>query len=177
MTTQRTLICLATLVLLASAPVVSADITVYFDPADSVVGLGQTVTVDIRADFDDPVVAWGLDLSIEQPEYAAWTNPVLGPDWNAPGESLDDDWLVGLRFPSGNYGDVLLATVTFEGLAVGETLLSLSYGPEEDEGFLLEAGPLEGNVQFSPGSLTVVPEPGGLVLLALGALTIRLRRR
>lgn len=176
MTIQKILICLATLAVLSGTPMASADITVYFDPADSVVELGETVAVDIRADFGDPVVAWGLDLTLEQPEYAAWIDTVIGSAWDVT-ETLDEDGLAGLRFATGVSGDVLLATVTFEGLAVGETLLTLSSGPEEDEGFLLESGFLAENVQFSPGSLTVVPEPAGLALLGIGMLAIRLRRR
>jgi hypothetical protein len=176
MNIQRTLICLATLVMLASAPTAPADVLVYFDPVDSVVELGETVGVDIRADFDDPVVAWGIDLTVDKPEYASWIDTAIDPAWDIPGESLDEDWLVGLSFATGASGDVLLATVTFEGLALGETLLSLSSGPEEDEGFLLEAGSMEENVQFMAGTLTVVPEPSGLALLGLGVLAIRLRR-
>ena len=177
MTMQRNLICLAVLAVVASAPAAWADIVVYFDPADPVVAVGETVEVDIRADFTDSVVSWGIDLFVEDAEYADWVDTAIGSYWDDPGGTLDEDGLAGLRFPTGIDGDVLLATVTFEGLVEGETELRLDCGPEEDEGFLLEAGYLDENVQFFSGNLTVVPEPAGLTLLAIGALTIRLRRR
>jgi hypothetical protein len=160
-----------------SASGAAADVIVYFDPADSVLAIGDSVPVEIRAEFEEPVMSWGLDLTVEDSAYADWTDTVIGDAWDDPGDTLDHDGLAGLRFDTGIGGDVLLATVTFEGLLEGETVLTLSMGPEEDEGFVLEAGGLASNVQFVPGSLTVVPEPAGLTLLAIGALTIRLRRR
>ena len=177
MNMQRNLICLAVLAVVASAPAAWADITVYFDPSEPVVGIGETVEVDIRADFTDSVVSWGIDLTIDDPEYADWIDTVIGPDWNDPGDTLDEDGLAGLRFPTGIDGDVLLATVTFQGLTEGETWLTLDCGPEEDEGFLLEEGFLDEDVQFFSGRLTVVPEPAGLALLGIGLLAVRLRRQ
>ena len=44
-----------------------------------------------------------------------------------------------LRFNTGIAGEVLLATLTFQGLAEGQTLLTPGCGPEEDEGLMLES--------------------------------------
>ena len=176
MTIRRNLMCLAALAALTSVSVASADVMVWFDSASPTVNVGETVAVDIMASFETPVVGWGIDMAIGEPTYADWVGTAIGLDWNAS-DTLDHDGLAGLRFDTGLTGDVLLATVTFEGLAAGQTLLTLSGGDDEDEGFLLEAGGLATNVQFSPATLTVIPEPGGLALLAFGTVATLLRRR
>ena len=177
MTTRRTLTGALALMMLAAVPA-SADIMVYMEPADAIVNVGETTTIDIKANFSDSITGWGLDLAISEPVYTSWIDTILGASWDAPGGSLDGDWLVGLRFPSGLSGDgIVLATLTFEGLAEGVTSLTLSSGPEEDEGFGLEFGGFDTNVTFTPATLTVVPEPAALVLLTLGAVTVIRRRR
>ncbi|MGD8450503.1 MAG: PEP-CTERM sorting domain-containing protein [Phycisphaerae bacterium] len=176
MTIQKGLICIATLAVLACVSPASADIIVWLDPASSTVDVGGSVSVGLMAHFDEPVVAWGMDLVLDEPAFAAWTDTVIGDDWN-PTATLDGDGLSGMRFPAGITGDVRLATVTFEGLVEGTTTLTLSSGPQEDEGFLLEAGSLETNVSFTPASLTVVPEPSALVALSASGLLLLRRRR
>ncbi|MGD8451075.1 MAG: hypothetical protein PVJ57_04600 [Phycisphaerae bacterium] len=175
MTTPRSLICTAVLAGLFCVMPASADVIVRLEPAHPVVVVGESVSVDIMATFDEPVTAWGLDLTNAEPTYAAWTATSIGDDWDKPLETLDGDGLAGLRFPSGISGDVLLATLTFEGLTEGETLLTLSSGPEEDEGILLASGSMA-DVQFTSATLTVVPEPATASLL-LSALFLLPRRR
>ena len=176
MTVLRFLFCTAILAALLGAPVASADVTVWLDPASPTVIVGEATTIDIMADCDDPTVAWGIDLTMERPAYADWLDTTIGPAWDAT-DTLDLDGLAGLHFPGSVTGEILLATLTFEGVDEGVMPLVRSSGPEDDEGFLLESGLLATNVEFLPGSLTVIPEPGGLALLILGALTIRLRQR
>ena len=171
MTTRKSLICVAAILMSATAAL--ADISVWLDPATPTVDVGGTVFVDLMASFDEPVMAWGLDLTIGYPTYASWIDTKIGDDWDAT-TTLDGDGLAGLRFPSGVSGDVLLATLTFEGLSAGTTSLAVSSGPEEDEGILLQAGSLATNVQFTGACLTVVPEPAAFVLLA-GLLVLRRR--
>ena len=175
MISKRILVCITTLAALTSVQIASADVMVWFDPASPSVGVGDTVAVDIMANFDDPVVGWGIDLVIDQPGYADWVNTTIGGAWDAT-TTLDGDGLAGLNFPNAQSGSVLLATVTFEGLAIGQTPLILGAGPEEDEGFLLESGVLAENIQFIPGCLTVIPEPGGIALLSLVGLATASRR-
>jgi len=172
MTIQRALICLTTLAVLVSTPVMSAEVTVWFAPASSTVVVGESVAIDIMANFEESAVAWGIDLALDEPAYADWIDTTIGLEWDAT-DTLDGDGLAGLRFPPGISGDVLLATLTFEGLVEGTTSLLLSSGPEEDEGFLLESGFLATDVQFTPGSLTVIPEPASVALFALTGLMLR----
>lgn len=168
------------LALLMAIPAVTqaayVDIVVWLEPADASVEVGELITIDIMASFPDPVVAWGLDLGVAPPNFAAWTATTLGGSWDPTGGTQDLDGLAGIRFGPGVSGDVLLATLTFEGLLPGATGLTLSSGPEEDEGFLLETGTVETNVTFEPATLTVIPEPTTLVMLSVLTF-VSLRRR
>lgn len=173
MNVRTILICVTTIALLAGVSA-SADVVVWLDPPSPTVSVGETVTVDIMAEFVDPVMAWGLDLTIAEPTVASLTQIAIGSEWDAT-DTLDEDGLAGMRFPTGVGGQVLLATLTFEGLAIGETALNLSSGPEEDEGFLLEAGYVAATGDFTGATLTVVPEPATL-LLAVGFIVLARRR-
>ncbi len=171
-------VCIMMLTVLASTTVASGSIVVSIEPENPTVALGEFVDVDIVATFDDPIVAWGLDITVDVPAYTSWTLWEIGPEWNWPTSgSLDGDGLAGLRFPSGVTGEVLLATLTFEGLSEGATLLSLSSGPEEDEGFEYQAGGLAEGVVFEPATLTVTPEPTTMALLLASSLLVLRRRR
>jgi hypothetical protein len=174
MTSHKTLTSIAVLTALVLVPAATADMLVWLNPATPEVEVGQPVTVDLMASFDEPVMGWGLDLTIDEPTYASWSGTTLGGAWD-PTTTIDGDGLAGLRFPDGISGETLLATLTFEGLAEGVTALTLGSGPEEDEGILLASGELATNVQFTGATLTVVPEPAAVLLLA--GLIVLPRRR
>lgn len=162
---------------LASA---SAEIIVGLDPSDSVIpNVGGTAAVDIVADIPEtePVLGWGLDLAADDPSIADWTLISIGPLWDAVA-TPDGDGLGGLAFPDSVWGsNVLLATVEFTGFALGMTPLNLSdnYPDDLTEGFALDPTGFA-QVTYLPGTITVVPEPAALSLLALGGL-LALRRR
>ena len=172
-TNLRRLSATCLIVLALSAPAL-ADITVAFEPQNAVItSLGGTTDVQLWANFDDSIVGWGLDLDLDMPTVADWAIAALGPAWNET-STLDGDGLAGLAFPPGQTGDVLLATLTFTGMEIGTTDLTLGYDGE-DEGFLLELGGLDELVNYGSGSITVTPEPATIVLLALSALALRRR--
>ncbi len=174
---------LASLLLTASlgaTAMAGTSVNVYLVPQDSVIGLGDTVMVDIYADMSEPILGWGLDLDALSPGVADKTgNMSIGGTWNAA-TAIDGDDLAGVvPFPpvgvSGN--GILLASVEFVGLSLGTTILDLSDDNPADlsEGFALDPTGFA-SVSYTDGSIRVVPEPAAIALLALGGLAA-LRRR
>jgi hypothetical protein len=160
-----------------------ADIIVGFAPPAKIVGLGDSFTIDIIADIpaSEPILVWGLDLTIANPAIASLTGPPeIGSEW-FPAFSPDGDGLAGLAFPTGVSGiGVVLATLSFSADAIGDTYLFLSTTPgDPTEGFGLDPTGFA-NVNFEPGHVQVIPEPSALHMGALGlasiALLTRLRR-
>lgn len=147
----------------------AAPITVSFDPSSSVIGgVGDIFTVDIVADIPDPVLGWGLDVSFDT-GVLDLTGVAIDPLW-FPGFAPDGDGLAGLAFPSPIFGsDIVLATLTFEAIAVGLSDLVASVTPLDfTEGFPLAPPALPGSfapITFVDGSVNVVPEPGTFWLL------------
>jgi hypothetical protein len=156
----------------------SADILVVLNPTDSVVAVGDTVSVNIVAHIQeaDAVAGWGLDLDIALPGVASWTLTSIGSDW-FPGTGIDPDGLVGFAFPDPVWGPgKVLATVEISGLSVGVTDICPSVTPGDDtEGFVQKGGEFVA-ANFICGTITVTPEPTTLSLVALAGLVI-LRRR
>ena len=84
-----------------------------------------------------------------------------------------------MAFPNGAVGEVTLATITVRADAAGSSDLLLSATPGDlNEGFALETpvGSFDTDVTFGVGTVTVLPEPATVALLALGA-AIAARRR
>jgi hypothetical protein len=147
-----------------------------FEPSDAVVAVGNTVLVDVVADFSVPIVAFGFDLTIA-PALLSLDSAVVGPLWIgvfAP----DGDGLAGLTLTSGIVGTgVVLATIELTALAPGVAQMLASITPGDlTEGFGL-AGAGFDSVQFVPMSITIVPEPSVIALLGAGLLLIGSVRR
>lgn len=149
--------------------------SVFFNPATQSVVSGNSVNVDVVADLPNPVLGWGLDVSFDT-SILSLTNVAISPPW-APGFGLDGDGLTGLAFPfpiSGN--DIVLATLTFDTLAIGTSSLNASITPLDfTEGFPLVSFGFD-TVSFTAGSIEVtqgnpqnpIPEPSTMLLLGSG---------
>lgn len=164
---------------LASLPVCSAPagVIVEVQPPNLVVATGQVFTVNVVADIHEPVVGWGLDLTFDPAVVSLTGAPAIGPAW-LPAGTLDGDGLAGLAFPASISGtEILLATMSFSAVALGQTELALDITP----GDLTEGFPLDptgfASVTLESGEVTVVPEPTDLALLLIGAGLVMRRKR
>ena len=156
-----------------------AGVTVRFEPSEVTYYEEDLFTLDLVADISDPVIGWGLDLTIEDPLVLSLNGPpMIGPLWYE-GYAPDGDGLVGLAFDTGISGnDILLATISLQAVTMGDTDLYASVTP----GDLTEGFPLDptgfADVTFESGHVIVIPEPAAVVLLAAGGwLVVRFRRR
>jgi len=159
-----------------------ADIDVFFSPQDSVIAApGFTTTVDIVADIPeaDAVVGWGLDVSIVNTLIATLTNVAIEEVvWDAAFAPDGDDLAALAPAPDSVWGTgIVLATLTFTGQSAGVTGIALGATPGDNtEGFALDPG-VGGfaTANYGTGTVTVLPEPASLVLLAAAGLLLRRR--
>lgn len=170
---------------IAAAAVVSsasaAMVDVTFSPAAQSVDISAgTTTVDVIATISDGggVIGWGLDLSLTGSSVSL-TDVAINEGVFDGVIAGDGDDLAAL-VPIGSLADGVytLATLTFSLDALGLTTLDASYTESDPtEGFPLDLGAGGGfaPATFSPGTITVTPEPSALALLALGALVLRRR--
>lgn len=154
-----------------------AQVTVRFDPPTKTVDRFDVFTIDLVADITEPVVGWGLDLTLDPAGIISLSGPpALGPSWLSAFAS-DGDGLAGLAFPD-SVADVgvVLATLSFTADAVGQADLLAGYSLGDlAEGFPLDPGGFA-SVAFEIGHVMVVPEPAMIVLLAGGLFGLRCRR-
>jgi len=151
-------------------PASSGAVTVSFLPSDSVVALGDTFSVDIVADFTDPVLGWGLDVSFDTSILALNGSPTISPLWT-PTFAPDGDGLAALAFSNPVSGTgVLLATLSFDAIDFGtsDLMASVTMG-DLSEGFPLVTGGFD-NLTVVAGSVTAVPIPAAVWLFGSGLI-------
>ena len=113
------------------APSAWGGIVVQFDVPDVTVDRGDVFTLDIVAEIDQPVLGWGLDLTIDDVTIVSTVGlPAIAPPWHAVPFTADGDGLAALSFPTGISGTQTLATVTFSADNLGGTFLHL--GADDD---------------------------------------------
>lgn len=150
------------------------EVCVRFDPASTVVGVGDTFSVNIVADMATPVVGWGLDFAaVTPPVVSIQAPPTIGLIWLAA-HATDGDGLAGLAFPNSVVGDgVVLATLHLHADTLGQTDLQLSTTLGDlTEGFAKDPSGFA-TVGFELGHVAVVPEPSiGFALATLALLAM-----
>ncbi len=154
-----------------------ADVVVRFDPPTSIVSVGDTVHIDLVADFPEPVLGWGLDLDNSNTFVAALASlPTISAPWTAA-FTADGDGLGAVAFPTPVSGSgVVLAELTFHAAEVGISQLSMhATSGDFTEGF---ARYPSGFLQFTSevGIIEVIPEPATAILIALGLASLTRRQ-
>jgi len=162
------------------SPALAGTINVYLVPASQSVNISAgTAMVNIVADIpqSDPLIGWGLDLSLVGTSVT-YGGATVGAAFDAA-YAPDGDGLAGLTTvsparPNGEiYGDgIVLAQVSLNLVELGITQLVPGYDDPVFEGLMTPAG--FATAAFTPGQIEVTPEPAALALLGLGLL---LRRR
>lgn len=170
---------LATLVVGAVVTSASATIVVGFDPVNSTIpSVGGSTMVNIVANIPEgeAIVGWGLDFGYDNAIVSA--SVAVDPAFDPPLQNPDGDGLGGLAFPDAVFGpSVVLATITFDALANGMSVLTLGATVGDvTEGFAVDPdlGGGMADVQYDTGTIRV-PEPASLMLLGLVALALRRR--
>ena len=165
-----------------TTPSAHATVVVGFVDQHTVASLGGgSFTVDIVADISDDVFGWGIDLEIATPGVVQLDSITINSMyWTEPGSS--DDGLAGIAVPPGasySGADLLLCTLEFTPLALGSTGLHLSddYPSDLTEGWPLDPTGFDADVTYIAGSITIVPEPTALTVLAFGGLFMLGHRR
>jgi hypothetical protein len=153
----------------------SATIILSFDPINGKQRLGETLFVDINANFTggDSIIAFGLDVNFNPSlieTVSATLNTSIFPDPQLPPDFSNDGVItftgfVPLQDPPLS-GSFTLATMEFLLIDTGLSPLTISFtGPTQ--GFGLDSGEVVVPELSNVGTATIsaVPEPNSLSLL------------
>ncbi|MEM1207797.1 MAG: PEP-CTERM sorting domain-containing protein [Planctomycetota bacterium] len=172
----------------------TVDVFMFVDASNETIGAVQLDITESTASVVS-VVSGSVDNSANLLAQLRWdTNAGLpsAGDFDAAGDLLVDDIIstslnsssggilggVAVGFNGGTAvgGDVLFATYTLSADEVGTTILDFAV-PQAGGILGAVSGLLDDELSFSGITITVVPEPASLALLAAGAGVAFLRRR
>ena len=171
--------------LFCSSLALGGVVDVSAEPASQTVAIDSFFDVFVVMDApDDSIVGWGIDVwwddaiinLVGLPEYNT-------PPWDEASNIFDEPGLLdlaALTFPPGESGnDLLLVTLHFKAIAIGETDVVPSHTVgDATEGFALDYPPGGfADATYHNGHVIVTPEPTTLALLAFGCLGLIRGRR
>jgi hypothetical protein len=167
----------------SAAPLLALDFDLLLPGVQSSASIapGESLTVEIRisgVDAGAPLNAFELDLGFD-PAVASATSAAIGSFLvptvlaieNAIGPN-DVGLAAATLGPGAAFGEGVLATVLFEGLAAGTSVLSL-----DDVILSSPFGAQIAGVTLQGGTLHVVPEPTTALLVGLGVAVLTFASR
>ena len=176
------LVCCAAVLGLFLSPVTAeiCEITVWAMPEMQEVNIADgTAMVDLYAFIPEEfaTIGFGFDVDVDGASVSYVGFAPAAPFIATP--TFDGDGIGGVIFPPDTaFGDaVMLGTMTFSLDALGMSTLMFSDDNPDDltEGFALEAVGAFAEMCYEGATITVIPEPAALALLALAGLMVRRR--
>jgi hypothetical protein len=123
----------AALVLVGLTPAYA--VTVFFDPSELTINVGDTYSLDLYgvADPADALLGYDLDLSFDPTQVSYLGVSSYGPNWVPPVVDPDGDGLAAfwdpLVLPDFSGSDLLLATLEFECIGCGVSVINTFVDP------------------------------------------------
>jgi hypothetical protein len=164
-----------------AAPAIAAPVA-NLSLVDTPMGIGDTFAVEVWADGDNiglDLVSFGFDVSFESGDFFNYTGYILGAGFDD--DSFGSGNVAGSAFPGIAENDVLLATLSFESVAIGTDTLNvigLYDGAFSGIYFELEDSSLVGYDINQSIEISNVPIPGAMILMCSGLVgLIRVNRK
>jgi hypothetical protein len=151
-------------------------------PSSATVAPGEAFTVEVVAsqvfdglDSGDEVLAFGFEVTVSAAAVATFTGAAVAAAFDDDSALLPDTEVAGSAFPGLTADPIALATLSFQAGAPGVVQLGVASAlSDPNEGltyFLAGQQALDGSV-----TVTVVPEPSSVLLLAAGVAVLIGRR-
>ncbi|MCD6571456.1 MAG: PEP-CTERM sorting domain-containing protein [Deltaproteobacteria bacterium] len=172
---------IALFVILLSAGQASA-LSIGLNILDDDITIGEAFTIEVWANEalleGDKVLAFGFDLTNTDPSVVKFDSYTVGPDFNDNSTSFSDTDVAGSAFPGITADSILLATLNFTALGVGNAEFGIySDITGHNEGLVYSSGnhvDITSSIELGVTDVTVThaPEPATMLLLGTGLLSL-----